>query len=461
MKSTSTVSLTSAASTESQSVCVNTAITSITYDIGGGATGASVASPTSLLVDGLPSGITSNFSAGVLTIEGTPTVPPLTETTYTYTINTSGNSGSCSETTVSGTITVAPAQVITLVSDSALTTQDVCNPSLAITDIIYDISGSAYQISPTAWNDLGLPDGINANQTKVAQVNTINVTGAATGTHSVAINGEIFTFGDGSSSTANAIRNGLKALINASGSVAVIATDGAGAGQLVLTAKVPGTPFAVNLGGYSGATNLINTSTTSNTNRYTIEGTLAAGVSAGTYTYTLTTYAGASPTCTATSSLQGSITLKASSTLALTSAGSTANQTVCNNTAITSITYTIGGSGTGAQIPAATMVVDGLPNGVTGTYSSTVKKYIIKGTPNVTVPYTTVFNYTVTTVGPSGCDEVYLSGSITVEPEEDIILVSAGALTNQTLCAGEAITDIIYDIKGSSLTISPTLEATV
>ena len=160
--------------------------------------------------------------------------------------------------------------------------------------------------------------------------------------------------------------------------------------------------------------------------------------------------------------MQGSITLKASSTLALTSAAPTANQTVCNNTDITSITYTIGGSGTGAQIPAATMVVDGLPNGVTGTYSSTIKKYIIEGKPNVTVPYTTVFNYTVTTTGPSGCDEVSLSGTITVEPEEDIVLVSAGSLTNQTdICPGSAITDIIYDIKGSALTISPTLAASI
>ncbi|MDG2371606.1 MAG: hypothetical protein P8L83_03240, partial [Flavobacteriaceae bacterium] len=145
VKSASTVSLTSAAGTDSKAVCVNAAITHITYDIGGGATGASVASPTSLVVDGLPAGVTSNFSAGVLTIQGTPTAPPLTETTYTYTINTSGNSGSCSETTVSGTITVAPVQTITPVSIASIRLQEVCNPSLAITPIIYDLSGSAYQ----------------------------------------------------------------------------------------------------------------------------------------------------------------------------------------------------------------------------------------------------------------------------------------------------------------------------
>ena len=97
---------------------------------------------------------------------------------------------------------------------SSVRIQDVCNPSVAITPIIYDISGSASVISPTAWNELGLPNGITANHTKIKQVNTINVTSAATGTHSIAINGEVFTFGTGASSTANAIREGLKGLIN-------------------------------------------------------------------------------------------------------------------------------------------------------------------------------------------------------------------------------------------------------
>ena len=86
VKPTSTVSLTSAASTDSQSVCVNSAITSITYDILG-ATGATVSSPTALIVDGLPPGVTSGFSGGVLTISGVPSLTLLTETesvSYTH-----------------------------------------------------------------------------------------------------------------------------------------------------------------------------------------------------------------------------------------------------------------------------------------------------------------------------------------------------------------------------------------
>jgi hypothetical protein len=61
-----TIALTSASGTANQFVCVNSAITSITYTIGGGAAGAEVT--------GLPDGVTGNFSSGTFTISGTPTV---------------------------------------------------------------------------------------------------------------------------------------------------------------------------------------------------------------------------------------------------------------------------------------------------------------------------------------------------------------------------------------------------
>ena len=315
----SNVSLTSGGSTNSQSVCVNSAITPITYDILG-ATGATVSSPTALVVDGLPPGVTSGFSGGVLTISGTPSLTLLTDTEFTYTIVTSG--AVCTEATVSGTISVAPEQVITLVSSPSTAAQDVCDPSVAITDIVYDLTGSAITISPTLAATMGLPAGITANHLKVAQINTINISGAATGTHRLAINGEVFSFGDNNSSTANQIRNGLVAAISGSGTVPVNVSNN-GSTAFDLTAKVAGTPFKVNIGddydAWAGSVNMTNTSDTSNTNRYRIQGTLDSSVTAATYTYSITTYAGGSPTCTVTSSLTGTITLKESSTLVLTS----------------------------------------------------------------------------------------------------------------------------------------------
>ena len=422
---------------------------------------ALVSSPTSLVVDGLPAGVTGSFSAGVLTIQGTPTAPPLAPTTYIYSIVTSGNSGSCSETTVSGTITVAPVQSITPVSISSVQIQDVCNPSLAITPIIYNLSGASTISPSTASVTVALPSGINANPVVIRQKNTINVTGAATGTHSIAINGEVFTFGTGASSSAEDIRNGLRAAISGSSAI-VNASNGGSTSELIIESKIAGIPFAVNFGGYSGVANLTNTITVANKNQIEITGTFAPSVTTGTYSFTLTTYAGASPSCVATSTIDGSITLKASSTLVLTSAAATASQTVCVNTAITSITYTYGGGATSAQVAGQTMVVDGLPTGVTPTVSNTLKTITLDGTPSVTTTYTTIYNYTVSSVGPSGCPEIVMYGSITVEPEELIELVSAGSSTNQTnICPGDTIIDIIYDIKGSALSISPALPLTL
>ncbi|MFN5986790.1 MAG: hypothetical protein ACK42B_07880, partial [Chitinophagaceae bacterium] len=63
--SLNSIKLSSSTGTDSQSICVNTAITSITYTTTG-ATGATFS--------GLPSGVTGTWSSNRVTISGTPTV---------------------------------------------------------------------------------------------------------------------------------------------------------------------------------------------------------------------------------------------------------------------------------------------------------------------------------------------------------------------------------------------------
>ena len=101
----------------------------------------------------------------------------------------------------------------------------------------------------------------------------------------------------------------------------------------------------------------------------------------GTFNYTVTT----TGTCTQVTAT-GSITVNPDATISLTSAAGTDAQSLCVNTAITNITYAVGGGGTGAG-------VTGLPAGVTGSYSGGV--FTISGTPTATG----TFNYTVTTTG--------------------------------------------------------------
>ena len=73
-------------------------------------------------------------------------------------------------------------------------------------------------------------------------------------------------------------------------------------------------------------------------------------------------------------------------TISLASAPVPIIYTVCINTTITNINYTVGGTGTGAT-------VTGLPAGVTGTFNSGI--YQIKGTPT----QAGTFNYQVLTSG--------------------------------------------------------------
>jgi hypothetical protein len=132
-----TITLTSAPGTDNQTVCVNTAITPITYSTTG-ATGATFSD--------LPAGVTGTFSGGNITISGTPTVAG----TFTYTVTLTGG---CGNVTATGTITVQPDNTITLTSAPGTDNQTVC-VNTAITPITYSTTGA------TGATFSGLPAGV-------------------------------------------------------------------------------------------------------------------------------------------------------------------------------------------------------------------------------------------------------------------------------------------------------------
>ncbi len=96
------------------------------------------------------------------------------------------------------------------------------------------------------------------------------------------------------------------------------------------------------------------------------------------------------------------VVVNANTGLALTTGS--ANQTVCQNSPIVDITYTISGGGTNAAI-----IGPALPAGVTGTYNSITKVFTISGTPTA-LPAT--YPFTIEATGP--CLPNSLQGSITV-----------------------------------------------
>ncbi|MEI7594696.1 MAG: gliding motility-associated C-terminal domain-containing protein [Bacteroidota bacterium] len=136
--SNNSISLSSTLGTDNQTICMNVAITPITYTTTGAA-GATIV--------GLPNGITGNWNSNIYTISGTPTQSG----TFNYSISLTGGCGIVS---IAGTVTVDTLPTITLTSNSLTENQTIClNES--ITNIDYTLGNGA-----TGATVSGLPNGL-------------------------------------------------------------------------------------------------------------------------------------------------------------------------------------------------------------------------------------------------------------------------------------------------------------
>ena len=391
-----TIALTSAAATASQVLCVNTAITNITYTVSSNVTSA--------VATGLPAGVSGTLSGSTFTISGTP----ISGGTYNYTITTSGSCAPAS--TISGSITVNQ-QTIALTSAAATASQILC-VNTAITNITYTVSSNVTSAVATP-----LPAGV----TGVLSGSTFTISG--TPTSGGTFNYMITT--SGSCAPAATISGSIT--VNQQ---TIVLTSAAATASQVLCVNTAITNItytvssnvtsAVATGLPAGVTGTLSGST------FTISGTPTSG---GTYNYTITT----SGSCAPASTISGSVTVN-QQTIALTSAAATASQILCVNTAITNITYTVSSNVTSA-------VATPLPAGVTGVLSGST--FTISGTPTSGGTY----NYTITTSG-SCAPAATISGSVTVN-QQTIALTSAAATASQVLCVNTAITNITYTVSSN------------
>jgi gliding motility-associated-like protein len=392
--------LTSAAGTNNQTVCSGTPLNNITYDISG-ATSVNFSS-----VPPLPSGVTSLFaptsSGGMVTYSGTPTTPG----TFPYSFTTSG--ANCAPITVNGTITVAGSPTLSLTSGS--TNQTVC-VNTPISNIVYSIGGTA-----TGAIVSGLPIGVNGSFSG----GSLTISGTPTFpsgpfTYTVSTTG-----GPCTPVTLSGVINVDSGIQLASGLNNQTVCNNTPITNIVYSTGISATGASVSnlppgiTGVYSG-------------NTFTISGTPTVS---GVFIYTVTTLGG---TCPNDSAL-GTITVNSAPTLTLDVVG-TDNQLQCFNDPIVDITYTVGGSATGA-------VVVGLPLGITGSFTPNV--FTITGTASAPG----VYNYTVYTTG-SACGVDSLSGAITVEQAPVLTLITAPATTTQQVCLNTAIDTIIYQYSGA------------
>ena len=359
-----TINLTSAAGTNAQTICINNAITSITYATTG-ATGASVT--------GLPAGVTGAWAANVVTISGTPT----TSGTFNYTVTTTGGC-TTPAVTATGTITVTPNNTITLTSGGA--------PSVCITNPIPNITYAT--TGATGATFTGLPSGVSGAW--ASNVVTISGTPTPAGTYTYTITltggcGNISTTGTISVVTSNTINltsaagtNAQTNCINTAITNITYATTGAtGATVTGLPAGVTGT----------WATNTV-----------TISGSPSV---AGTFNYSVTLTGGCG-----TANATGTITVTPNNTVTAASA----TPSLCINTSLTPITHsTTGATGIGTAT--------GLPANLSAEWvSNTI-------TIHGTVIAAGTFNYSIPLTG--GCGTVYATGTITVTPNNTVTAASA------------------------------------
>jgi hypothetical protein len=359
---TITVNTNTVASTSTQTICRNVAMTSITRATTG-ATGRGTAT-------GLPPGVTSSWAGNVLTISGTPT----TNGTYNYSIPLTGGCGTVNAT---GTIIVTNS---TLTVSAASSSPTLCR-NTSLTPITHTTTNATGIGTP-----IGLPTGVIA----LWSSNTITISGSpiATGVfnYSIPLIGAC-----GPVNATGTIRVNGNTVSSASSTPTVCR-------NVAMTAVTHTTTGATGRGTVAGLPPGVTANWASNV--LTISGT---PTTVGTYVYTIPLTGGC-----VTEQAVGTITVVNASTVANASGGN--NRTLCINTALTTITRaTTGATGIGTAT--------GLPTGVSASWSANV--ITVSGTPT----QSGTFNYSIPLTG--GCNTLNATGTITVNAANTVSAASS------------------------------------
>ncbi|MBU2018705.1 MAG: PKD domain-containing protein, partial [Bacteroidetes bacterium] len=402
-----TISLTSTAGTNNQTVCENTPIDDIVYTIGGGATGATTASP-------LPAGLTASFSGGTYTISGSPTTPG----NYTIEVQTTGSP--CPPLSEFISLTVEANHTLTLTSVAGSNSQTVCQNE-NITDITYVFGGGATDADVT-----GLPSGV----TFLVSGTTVTISGftATTGT----FNYTVTTTGN---TCVPATANGT-ITVTAGPDAALISAVGTDNQQICITNSITNIVYQTNATTATATVNGLPAGVSFNIvgNQITISGTPTV---AGNFPYTIDL---TGPPCPDVS-LNGSIQVDELPTLVV-NTPVTDTQDVCLNTPISLIQYTFGGS-------ATAVLTSPLPSGLSS--STTGNDFEISGTPNV------AGNYPITVFTDGGaCEADTLYALLTVQNGPIVTLTSAVGTDMQTLCKDSIIIPIEYTMSGDATSLVAT-----
>ncbi len=391
--------------TTNQSVCATAPIQSISYNLGGGATGGDVTfSPHQ------PNGIVWSVASNVLTISGATNEVGV----FTYTVQ---SYGICDQTTYSGTIEIKENATVRVVSGNPNPT--VCINNSLGTALQYGIMTTT---SATMVHSGTLPTGVSFNAT----------TGSFSG---VPTQSGSFPYTISSSTGCGNVLSGVIS-VNPAQSIADVSGNTSQINSCVNSAIDP-ILFKV----ASGVTSIIVspalpagiTYSLDANNIVTISGTPTSATTS-TSTFTLTTQGSCGSVATATITFD----IKPAATITFISSASSLNQSVCQNGPIVPIQFTIGGGASGILQPI-------LPTGLTIARDGS-GVYTISGNPTAngtfTIPITT-----------TGCPVTQTITITNINSVVSISLTSATGTDNQTQCqsaSNSAIVPIKYATVGTT-----------
>lgn len=363
------INLVSALGTDTQSLCINTPLTNITYTIGGGGTGG--------FVTGLPNGVIGIYSGGILTISGTPSISG----TFNYVVTTTGT---CIQTTANGIITVNPDASLSLTSLNGTDNQTICSNN-PITDITYSVSGSG-----TGANVTGLPNGITAFYNS----GTLIISGTPTDTGTFVFN--VSTTGICSQTSA-----GGTIIVNPNTSIILTSGVGTNFQTICNNNQITNITYLISGGGTGANVTGLPSGVTGNynTDTLTISGT---PLGAGTYNYTVNTTGICSQ-----DSASGTIIITTNPTASI----SYIDSSFCSSVAQVLVNQT--GSGGGTYSTTNGLIIDS----ITGTIS-----------PNLSDSGIYLITYTILPSG--GCPQINASTTISINSAPNTTYLSTNVLCN-------------------------------
>ena len=348
-------------SDDNQTVCNNSSIANIVYDIENAEDAYVEVPPTvSAFSEGLPNGVSYTFTGKQIIITGTPNVSITTSTTYVYTIKTKDVVSGCKETTMTGKITVLPNLQVTLNTRPYTQNQQVC-VGKPIEQVIYQLSNAVDEKSGDLSYELsGLPNGVGGTYEQSNRRILFSGTPEPNPTISET---KVYNYSI-SARDCNGVVQITKGTITVNPRPYVELISDRGTDQQTICTDESLQPIIYQIQGASGydfsinpPANWIDRLIDPSKNQITLRGNPNVKVLRKTdYTYTITPRL-SDYGCTDIKSIQGKITLLPEQQLRLTADSGLMNQEICEGEDFQTLKFDFIGSATGAT-------VTGLPPGL-------------------------------------------------------------------------------------------------